>query len=203
MHRNLIITSITLLFFSLFSFAQDNDSNKDTHRNQGFFNITKISFAKSSKIKQELFIPGEGNFFSDLDTDGSNTLSFQTINGFFLSSSFSLGIGIGLENHDNPDFNVLPVFLDARAYLSDDAESLYTFLDIGPTIKLGGDNSKLNKGVIFNFGIGYKFQVTNSLFLVSDAFFSHKTVSFTNEGIGTSDNIAKVNGFGLSLGVIF
>lgn len=203
MNRNFFITSTTVLFFCLFSYAQDTDSDKDTYRNQGFFNISKISFSKSNKIKQEVFISGEGNFFSDLDTAGSDTWSFQTINGFFLSPSFSLGIGIGLENHDNPDFNVLPLFLDARAYFSDDGESLYTFLDIGPTIKLDGNESGLNKGVIFNLGIGYKFQVADNLFLVSDAFFSHKTVSLTDEGIGKSDNIVKVNGLGLSLGVIF
>lgn len=203
MNRNLIITSTTLLFFCIFSYTQNNSSDKDIHRNKGFFNISKLSFSKSTKIRREVFIPGEGNFFSNSDTDGSNAWSFQTINGFFLSPTISLGIGIGLENHDNPDFNVLPIFLDARAYLSDDVESLYTFLDIGPTIRLGGDNSELNKGVIFNFGVGYKFQVNERLFIVSDAFFSHKTVSFTDEGIGKSDDISKVNGFGLSLGVIF
>ena len=60
-----------------------------------------------------------------------------------------------------------------------------------------------NKGVIFNFGIGYKFQLTENLFMVSDVFYSHKTVSLTDEGIGTSDNVVKVNGFGISFGAIF
>jgi len=65
-----------------------------------------------------------------------------------------LVIGIWLGGHHNPDFNTLPKFLDARVYLADDEDSLYTFLDIGSTVRIGGENSTLRKGVLFNFGIG-------------------------------------------------
>jgi hypothetical protein len=204
MNKKRIIISVIVLFFPLLFYAQqDDDVNKGIHKNEGFFNITKISFSTTTKIRQELFIPERGNIFRDVEPNDSKAWSLHTINGFFLSPTLSLGLGIGLENHDNPNFNLLPIFLDARAYLSDEGESLYTFLDVGPTIRLGGDESGLNKGVIFNFGIGYKFQVINDLFMVSDAFYSHKTVSLTDEGIGTSDNFVKVNGFGISIGVIF
>lgn len=201
--KKIFFIAAFLVFSTNLLFSQKSTSFKDTNRNSGFFNITKVSFTKTTTLKREVFIPGEGNFFGDLDTDGANTWSFQTINGFFISPTFSLGLGIGIENHDNPSFNVLPVFLDARLYLSDDAETFYTFLDIGPTIRLGGGNSGLRKGVLFNFGIGYKFQASKNLILISDIFYSHKTVSFTDEGIGTSDDIIKANGFGLSMGVIF
>lgn len=204
MTKNFIITAITLLIMCLcLNAQQDGEVEKDVYKNKGFFNITKLSYSVTTKIRQELFIPDEGNIFRDVDPDGSNAWSLHTINGFFISPTLSVGLGVGLENHDNPNFNVLPIFLDARAYLTDDAQSLYTFLDVGPTIRLGGDESGLNKGVIFNFGIGYKFQLAETLFIVSDAFYSHKTVSLTDEGIGTSDDIVKVNGFGISLGAIF
>ena len=202
MKKNLITTVLSLTLSALL-FSQESDSNKDQNKNEGFFNITKASYSSTTNSKFELFIPGEGNIFGDLDTDGAHAWSFHTINGIFISPSFSVGIGLGLENHDNPNFNILPLFLDVRAYLSDSVESFYSFLDVGPTIRLGGDNSDLRKGVIFNLGIGYKFTISDNLFLVSDVFYSHKTISLTDEGIGTSDDIVKVNGFGLSLGVIF
>ena len=55
----------------------------------------------------------------------------------------------------------------------------------------------------FNIGLGYKFKISEKLFLISDLSYSHKNVSLTNEDIGTSDNIIKANGIGLNIGIIF
>ena len=196
----------TILIISISSFSQNDvssDITRDENRNKGYFNITRLSYITMSSLKQELFIEGEGNFFSDIDTGGAHAWSLQTINGYFISPHFSLGVGIGLDGHHDPNFNTFPVFLDARAYSADEADTFYTYLNIGPTIKFGGNNSKFRKGVLFNIGLGYKFKVQNRLFLVSDIFYSHKTVSLTNEGIGTSDNVIIANGVGISLGLIF
>lgn len=194
-----------LLFVSFYSFGQNEPENtqKDIYRNNGYFNITKISFSTMTSLKREVFIEGEGNIFSDLDTGGAHAWSIQTINGYFISPHFSLGIGIGLDGYHNPEFNTLPIVLDIRAYFSDDADSIYSYLDIGPNIMFGGNNSDFRKGMSFNMGFGYKFSVGEKLFLVSDIFYSHKTVSLTNEGIRTSDDVIKANGIGLSLGFIF
>lgn len=131
------------------SFGQVNkpltDRLNDEYKNEGYFNIMKFSFISVSELKQERFVPGEGGFFSELNADGAHVWSFQTINGLFISPHISLGIGIGLEGHHNPDFNTLPIFLDARVYLADDEDSLYTFLDIGSTLRIGGENSTLRK----------------------------------------------------------
>lgn len=125
----------------------------------------------------------------------------QTVNGYFISPYLSLGIAIGLDSDNN--FTTLPVMLDIRAYMSDKADSFYAFLDIGPTLKIGGKNSELRKGLAFNIGLGYKFKISEKLFLISDLSYSHKNVSLTNEDIGTSDNIIKANGIGLNIGIIF
>lgn len=182
-----------LLLISISSLGQEslNQKNKqiDISKNIGYFNITKVSFITMSSLRQERFIKGEGTIFTDLDTNGAHAWSIQTINGYFISPQFSLGIGLGLDGHHAPNYNTLPVFLDARLYHSEEENSLYSFLDIGPTLKLGGDNSTLRKGVLFNFGFGYKFNAGNRLHLIFDIFYSHKTVSLTNEGIGTSDNV--------------
>jgi len=187
------------------SFGQDNSTNssKDTNKNSGFFNITKVSFSAITSLKQERFIEGVGNIFSDLDAAGAHAWSVQTINGYFVSRYFSLGLGVGIDEYNSPNFKTLPLFLDLRGYFSDAEDSTYFYLDIGPNLSFGGADSDFKKGIAFNFGVGYKFKVGNRLFLVSDIFYSHKTVSLTNEGIGTSDDIIKVNGIGLSLGFIF
>ncbi|WP_281847197.1 hypothetical protein [Olleya namhaensis] len=190
-----------LLLTTILSFAQNDSGNGDVNKNEGFFNITKIGYVTNTSVKQELFIEGEGNIFSELNNSESHAWSLQTINGYFISPYFSLGIAIGLDSDNN--FTTLPVMLDIRTYMSDEEDSFYAFLDIGPTLRIGGENSELRKGMAFNIGVGYKFKVAEKLFLISDLTYSHKTVSLTNEGIGTSDNIIKANGVGLNLGIIF
>lgn len=194
-----------LILFTLNVFAQDVDKSKakDEFRNSGYFNITKIGYVAIHELKREIFVPGEGNFYSEPDTGGAHVWSLQTINGYFLSPYFSLGIGVGLDGYHKPTFNTLPIFLDVRAYLTEEGDSFYSFLDIGPTLRIGGDNSELRKGVLFNIGLGYKYKVSNRLYLISDLSYSHKTVSLTDEGIKTSDDTIKANGIGLSLGIIF
>ncbi len=192
-----------LLLTTLLNFAQTDSDNRDVNKNEGFFNITKIGYITNTSVKQELFIEGEGNIFSELDNSESHAWSLQTINGYFISPYFSLGIAIGLDGYHNPNFNTLPVLLDIRTYMSDEEDSFYAFLGIGPSLRIGGENSQLRKGMVFNFGVGYKFKVAEKLFLISDLSYSHKTVSLTGEGIGTSDNIIKANGVGLNLGIIF
>ena len=170
-------------------------------KNKGFFNITKIGYFTNTSVKQELIIEGEKIILSDLDNSESHAWSLQTVNGYFISPYLSLGIAIGLDSDNN--FTTLPVMLDIRTYMSDKADSFYAFLDIGPTLKIGGKNSELRKGLAFNIGLGYKFKISEKLFLISDLSYSHKNVSLTNEGIGTSDNIIKANGIGLNIGIIF
>ena len=203
MKKNLLFATLFFLTSVTIFSQNDSESSRDEYRNQGYFNITRLSYITMTSLKQELFIEGEGNFFSDLENSGAHAWSLQTINGYFISPYFSLGVGIGLDGHHDPTYNTMPLFLDARAYLSDDGESLYSYLDFGPTLRLGGESSEFRKGVLFNLGVGYKFNVSERLFLVSDLFYSHKTVSLTGEGISTSDNIIKSNGVGLSLGIIF
>ncbi|WP_340154728.1 hypothetical protein [uncultured Winogradskyella sp.] len=192
-----------LLLTSILSFAQNNSENKDFNKNEGYFNITKIGYIKVNELRQEVHIPGEGTFFSEPDTDNSHAWSLQTINGYFISPYFSLGIAVGLDGYHNPNFNTLPVLLDIRTYLTDEEDSFYAFLDIGPSLRIGGENSELRKGMVFNIGAGYKFKVAENLFLISDISYSHKTISLTDEWIGTSDSTIKANGVGLNLGIIF
>ena len=116
-----------LLLTSFLSFAQTDSDNRDFNKNKGYFNITKIGYINVTELRQEIFIPGEGNFFSEPDADNSHVWSLQTINGYFILPYFSLGIAIGLDGYHNPNFNTLPVMLDIRTYMTDEEDSFYAF----------------------------------------------------------------------------
>jgi len=202
--RKLLTTFLILFISNVFAqVVNETTKTKDEYRNKGYFNITKIGYVAIHNLKREIFIPGEGNFYSEPDASDAYAWSLQTINGYFISPFFSLGIGVGLDGYHKPTYNTLPVFIDLRAYLSDEEDSFYAFLDIGPTLRIDGDNSQLRKGILFNIGLGCKYNISNGLYLISDLFFSHKTVSLTDEGIKTSNDIIRANGIGLSLGIIF
>jgi hypothetical protein len=156
------IILLILLLTTFLSFAQNDFDKGDVNKNEGFFNITKIGYIANTSVKQELFIEGEGNIFSELDNSESHAWSIQTINGYFISPYFSLGIAIGNDSYNN--FNTLPLLLDIRTYMSDEEDSFYAFLDIGPSLRIGGENSELRKGMVFNIGVGYKFKIAENYF---------------------------------------
>jgi hypothetical protein len=193
---------LILLFSSSFCIAQENTGNKDLYRNKGYFNITRFSYQSVNKVEQDLFIPGEGNFSNQLPSNNANAFSFQTINGYFFSPYFSAGLGVGLDGYNDPNLNTLPVFLDVRAYLNDDFNSPFLFLDFGGLAKVS-DN--FNKGSYFNIGAGYKVFVSkkNRVALIPEIGWSAKNISLTDEGVRTSDNKLSVSGFQVGLGIIF
>jgi hypothetical protein len=191
-----------LALFTQFAFSQEAQPNKDEYRNKGYFNITRFSYVAVGKIKQDLFIPGEGNFSNTLPSNKSNAFSLQTINGYFISPYFSVGVGVGLDGYSNPNINTFPIFVDIRAYFKDDFNSPFVFLDFGGLAKIS-DN--FNRGNIFNVGAGYKIFVSKKrrIALVPEIGWSAKTISLTDEKIKTSDNKVDITGVHLGLGIIF
>ncbi len=193
---------IFLYFIAASSFGQNTNTDNPPTRKGTFFNITKLGYSSLHDIKREIFVPGQGGTLYILDTNKAHAWSLQTITGYFLSPYFSIGIGVGLDGYHTPTFNTLPVVLDLRLYKSPTEDSLFSYLNIGPTIDIG-DALVLKKGMAFNTGLGYAFKVSHRLSLVSDIFYTHKTISLTDEWIRTSDDTIKTNGLGFSLGVFF
>lgn len=193
---------LSAFLFSQIVISQETETNKDQYRNKGYFNITRFSYINVDNIKQDGFIPGEGNFSADLPQSDAKAYSLQTINGYFFSPYFSAGLGIGLDGYNNPDINTLPVFLDLRAYLSDNYNSAFVFLDYG-TLVDASDN--FHKGNLFNIGAGYKVFVSKKkrIALVPEIGYSVKNISLTDEKVRTSDNTLNITGVHFSLGIIF
>ena len=190
-----------ILFSFSYTFSQENSKKeiKDESRNEGYFNITKLSFIKVNFAELEIFTPQSGNVVTDLTK--SEAYSLQTINGIFLNPFWSIGIGVGLDGYNNPNINTLPIFIDVRSYFTEDKDSPYLYVDGGILAKLGSVD--LNKGSILNLGAGYKFFVSKRLALVTDVSYNLKSISLTDEPFRSSSERVTVRGLTLSLGVIF
>jgi hypothetical protein len=191
----------SLALFSQLLFSQETDEKKDQFRNKGYFNITRFSYIGVGNIKQDLFVPTVGNSSTDLPSDDAKAFSLQTINGYFFSPYFSAGIGFGLDGYHTPDINTMPAFLDLRAYLNDDYNSAFFFLDWGTLID-AGDN--FHKGNMFNIGAGYKVFVSKQkrIALMPEIGYSVKNISMTDEKVRTSDNVLNITGVHIGIGII-
>jgi len=188
-----IFLAISFLFVT---YAQE-EKQKDIYKNKGYFNITKITYYKVNKASLEY----PYNFIGqDVRGSGANAKSLQTINGYFLSPKFSVGVGVGLENFSSPNSNTFPVFLDTRYYFDNKYSSLYIFGDIGVTLKLGDE---FKKGFLLNGGVGYKFFVnsTKTTAFVTDIGFYHRYLDIPLWN--SPDGNLLLHGPSISLGMIF
>ena len=197
--KNQFIISIIFFLFTLNSFSQ-NEKSVDEYRNKGYFNITRFSYINVNEAKLETFNPTDGVVVTDLPINKANAYSLQTINGYFFSPYFSIGLGIGLDGYSNPNFNTLPAFLDLRFYFDDSISSTYLYIDYGSLIKV--ESGKSN-GTIANIGIGYKLPLNKKRFvIVADLSYSYKTISNDGLSIRKSESWVQIKGVMLGFGII-
>ncbi len=108
----------------------------------------------------------------------------RTINGVFLNPHLSLGIGLGLENHNTTwdvNYSTLLYFLDTRLYLSKiKPNSLFIFFDIGFTSVLGDHGLPSN---LLSTGAGYKFRLGKALMLNLSG--GYDSIQRTTGGMGS------------------
>lgn len=171
-------------------------------KNSGFFNITRFGAKAIINAELETFDTSNGIVVSELQTNNANSFSLQTINGYFITSEFSVGLGIGLDRYNNPNANTLPIFFDARYYLSDEVKSIYFVTNLGSLLKI---ENGTRKGSMANIGIGYKFPMNkkNKTIFVTDLNFSHKSISLDGLSISKSENFMRLNGVLISFGILF
>ena len=98
------------LFFLVFL----NVSIASAQEDRGFFNITRFGAQSVFDLEQDTFTPGVGNRSTEISTSGTAVYSLNTITGYFLTDSFSAGLGLGLDGFQSPNLNTLPLYLDLR-----------------------------------------------------------------------------------------
>ncbi len=187
-----IIPFVFVIVIGTQLYAQKSDTNK----NQGFFNITKISYIDVQNIVFDGFGTGETN----LASESSRAFSLQTISGYFLTPHFSLGAGFGLDGYHDPTYNTMPLFIDLRGYFVNNRNSLFTFLDIGTLLKPG---TSFRKGRMMEIGIGYKFFASSNIAMIGSIQGSFKGLSLTEESYTSSNRTVALRGISFSVGLIF
>jgi hypothetical protein len=202
MNKNLITSTLLILFTVCLTAQVDSEKDVDQYRNKGYFNITKLGYISVSDASLETFAIGEGVVLTTLPSDDANAFGFHTINGYFFNPYFSAGIGIGLDGYNNPNYNTLPIYLDLRGYLTDGLGSPYAYLNYGTLVEI--QNGPQN-GNMFNIGLGYKIPLNeeNRFVIVGDIGYSYKAVSNDGKSINESESYVMLKGIAFSIGVMF
>lgn len=157
-----------------------------TKQEKGFFNITNIA------EPQYLQSVDSSNLDHGIAYIKNLGISFSTINGVFLNSGLSIGLGLGLQftkyNVDesgmlDEDFTppedyytkshvmtLLPIFADFRYYPSNYRNNMMLLINVGyaPLLNIGEDmdREQLNGGPFVKLGAGYKLELSSSISLL-------------------------------------
>jgi len=126
------VTLILLLWLTVItgSAGQQTAPSGDSslHTFTGYFNITDL-----------------GLLIGSPENSHPAPFSFQTVNGFHLTSQVSAGLGLGVEFLSG---SYLPVFLDARYYVRNSNFSPFFYFEAGYTIPLDDDCSSSNDWMV-------------------------------------------------------
>lgn len=193
--KRLSILGIAMLL-SILSFAQNRISLEETSKNEGLFNITQARF-----IYHKDFLYQTQTNRITVDSIKSLAYGIHTITGLFVSESFSLGLGVGLDVYQNPRENTLPLFFDGRWYRPySDHNSLYLMGGLGWLLDVGGP---FRKGYLVRFGLGNEFVLSENLVMVIEFGYEEKNISHTEEKFKTADTKVTYKGLNVSAGFIF
>lgn len=120
---------VTLLFLAG---ANTSFSQKGSEQTKMYYGVLEVTY-----------LTGMGNFKVE-DTklkNNSNTVGIRAIIGKSLSDGWGIGLGIGLDRYNDPDFNTLPLFLDLRKYHTMNTKKISTSFKIGLNPNLNGFHS--------------------------------------------------------------
>lgn len=177
-----------------------------TKQEKGYFNITTpIEIQIMSSIDSAALANGAARMKSGFEVN--------TINGYFINPSFSIGLGIGVQfsnykyypypGHENdyikkngPEIVSLPLFADFRYYPRDAVSAPLFIIDAGyaPVLNIRNkeDRQFLDGGALFKIGAGYKFYV-------SELFSFVPSINFKAQRYGNHTAVGGV----VSLGLLF
>ena len=159
--------------------SHDNIKNKVfVHDGEGFTNITYLGYGFGiGTVGDERAVDNDEDYFA-----------IHTINGYHLTRSLSLGVGVGVEWYG--DYELVPLYADLRVYpsLTEWAPFFYGnlgyglgFLEKGTDGGLlvgvgGGVQRSVKPGLAFIGSLGYRFQENNVANLDLDAHFLQLSV---------------------------
>ncbi|MBO9619668.1 MAG: hypothetical protein J7539_11600 [Niabella sp.] len=201
MRSNLLRSSLlsAALLCTTLGFAQFK-----TKQEKGYFNITNpVEIQIMSSLDSVAMKNGMARIKSGFEVN--------TINGYFINPSFSVGLGVGLQfsnysfypnpgvtsgyiKKSGPGIVLLPLFADFRYYPKNAISAPMFILDAGyaPVLKMANkdDQQYLNGGALFKIGAGYKFYLSDFLSFVP-------SLNFKAQLFGNHTAVGGVLGLGL------
>lgn len=175
-----------------------------TKQEKGYFNITNpVEIQIMSSLDSAVMKNGMARIKGGFEVN--------TINGYFINPSFSVGLGIGLQfsnynyypnpgsggsyvKKSGPGIVLLPLFADFRYYPKNAISAPMFILDAGyaPVLKMANkdDQQYLNGGALFKIGAGYKFYLGDFLSFVP-------SLNFKAQLFGNHTAVGGVLGLGL------
>ncbi|WP_113639594.1 hypothetical protein [Nubsella zeaxanthinifaciens] len=164
---------ITLLLISL-CWLQVSFAQEITKQEKGYFNLTELGYFAVNNDYETQITPSS---FSVI-YDGAYAISLRNINGWFVTNKLSVGLGVGLENYTRKSSsaiydNTFQIFLDARYYLKNKVNTFFAYADVGSSVAI---SDVIEKGPMFNLGLGYKLKMTKRTALVGSLGFIDQTI---------------------------
>lgn len=143
MSRNLSISC--LCFFIILSGQCQEPSISFPNRNNGLFLIFQLGYNKGV---------GKINLKETMSARNSGYMvSARATTGYFLNPKTSLGLSLGLDGYDEPNFNLLPVSVNLRYFFKPDRKSIFFDADLGYSLRL---SESFKSGILGGLSLGYR-----------------------------------------------
>jgi hypothetical protein len=163
-------------------YKHDNMKNKiNVHDGEGFTNITTLGYGFG------IGDVGEGRTAMNNDED---YFALHTINGYHITRSFSLGVGVGIEWYG--DYELVPLYADFRYYPSLTEWAPFFYGDLGYGLGVLNDNT--DGGLMAGVGGGIQRSINPNMALVASLGYR-----FQGNSIGTEDFNANFLQFSVGL----
>lgn len=172
MKYSFLILILNCLCFEVFS--------QDISRNEGvyFTASPKVNFHLKTDFRFE-----QGNSFYLVDTSEELTFSYgfnMEIGYFVIPKSFSIGLGLGIEDNDYFMATYWPIYLDAKYFLFKERNSNFIQMNLGTVL-----STRYNEvsGGNFLIGFGRKLFFTGKLAALMSVNYNYLNINYANTGI--------------------
>ena len=158
---------------------------------KGYFNLTELEYFDGNNDFR--FQTGP-NSYSEVH-GGAYAIGLRNINGVFITNKISIGVGLALTNYTRKEIksynNTFQLFADVRYYFKNEDNSFFVVGNAGGSIAIA-DN--IDKGPLYNLGIGYKLMISQRQALTG-------SISYVDQSIDHPAPIYKDRYYGLGFKV--